>query len=487
MHPPVSNELWRWDAIDLAHAIRTRAVSSREAVESTLSRIDAVNPHINAIVDDLSRDARAAAAAADIAVRRGDDLGSLHGVPVTVKVNIDYAGRATTNGVVAFKDLIAKSDAPVVANWRRAGAICVGRTNTPAFSWRWFTDNDLHGRTLNPWDPATTPGGSSGGAGAALASGMGAIAHGNDIAGSIRYPAYASGVVGLRPSFGRVPAFNGSLIGERPIIAQLGSVQGPLARSIADLRLGLRAMAARDVRDPWWVPAPHEHGGERQPCRVAMLAEVQGQPGDVCVAEAVRKAATWLEDAGYRVEEVAPPRWTEAAQLWQALVFTETRLSNWATIEKHGDKPIRNAVSAMLANTSDIDFEGFHEAVTRRSTILREWLLFLETYPLVLTPVSFRRPFQIDEDQNGPGPMRDMLEALSPLFVLPLLGLPGLSVPTGLVEGVPMGVQIVGGRYEEERMFIAGEVIEARCGRLAPIDPRDGTERDRQAGARTPK
>jgi amidase len=468
----MSDELWRWDALGLAHAIRTRAISSREAVESCLRRLDAVNPRLNAVVDILADQALESAEEADGAVTRGEELAELHGVPVTVKINIDYAGRPTTNGVVAFKDVIAPSDAPVISNWRKAGAIIIGRTNTPAFSWRWFTDNDLHGRTFSPWNRAVTPGGSSGGAAAAVAAGMGPLAHGNDIGGSVRYPAYACGIAGIRPTLGRVPAFNASGKEERPVIAQLASVQGPLARSVGDLRVGLRTMAARDARDPWWVPAAHEHGGEQRPCRVAMLAELPGVARDQAVCDAVRLSATWLEDAGYRVEEVAPPHWKEAAELWALLVMNETRFSMLPSIETHGDEAIKRAARAMMEVTPKIDFEGFRAGMARRSTLLREWMLFFERYPLVLTPTSWRKPFAIDADQQGVGGMREIFEANSPLFVLPLLGLPGLSVPTGTVEGVPMGVHLIAGRYEEERLLVAGEVIEGRCGRLTPIDPR---------------
>lgn len=469
----MTDEFWRWDALSLARAIRTRAVSSREAVESCLGRLDAVNPRLNAVVDRLADEALKCADAADAAVRHGDELGSLHGVPVTVKINVDYAGRATTNGVVAFKDVIASSDAPIVSNWRKAGAIIIGRTNTPAFSWRWFTDNDLHGRTFSPWNRGVTPGGSSGGAASAVAAGIGPLAHGNDIGGSIRYPAYACGIAGIRPTLGRVPAFNATNKEERPVIAQLASVQGPLARSIGDLRIGLRAMAACDARDPWWVPAPHERGDERRPCRVAMLAELPGVAHDKVVAEAVRLVAAWLEDAGYRVEEVTPPHWKEAAELWALLVLNETRYAMMPSIEAHGDEAIKRAARAMMEVTPTTDFDGFRTGMARRSTLLREWMLFLEKYPLVLTPTSWRKPLALGADQQGAEGMRKIFEAHSPLFVLPLLGLPGLSLPTGIAEGLPMGVHLIAGRYAEERLFVAGEVIEARCGRLTPIDPRD--------------
>ncbi|MFN5996022.1 MAG: amidase family protein, partial [Paracoccaceae bacterium] len=192
----------------LADLIRSRQISAEEATRATLARIDRLNPGVNAIVQRMDDQALDQARAVDAQLARGEDPGPLAGVPVTVKVNIDQAGYATTNGLRIQKDLIADDDSPPVANLRRAGAIIVGRTNTPAFSLRWFTRNSLHGATRNPAFPGLTPGGSSGGAASAVASGLGPIAHGTDIAGSIRYPAYACGIHGLRPGLGRVPAFN---------------------------------------------------------------------------------------------------------------------------------------------------------------------------------------------------------------------------------------------------------------------------------------
>jgi amidase len=254
--------IWKWSAAEIAAGIKAKKISSREAVTSCLERLAEVNPRVNAVVDQMSEDALASADKADRAVAAGEPLGVLHGVPVTVKINTDYAGRATTNGVVAFKDRIAKDDNAVVANLRKSGAVIFGRTNTPPFSTRLFTDNELHGRTLNPWNRNVTPGGSSGGAAAAVAVGIGPIGHGNDRAASIRYPAYACGVMGLRPSLGRVPDFNPSNTEERTITSQLTFVHGPLARSVDDLRLGLAAMTLADSRDPWYASVsrgPSQH------------------------------------------------------------------------------------------------------------------------------------------------------------------------------------------------------------------------------------
>src|SRR5262245_11398405 len=176
--------------------------------EAPLARLAHVNPAINAVVTEFPDEALRAAQLIDDQIAHKQPVGALSGVPVTVKTNVDQAGHATTNGVRLQRDLKAETDNPVVANLRKAGAVIIGRTNTPAFSLRWFTRNSLHGHTRNPWSASITPGGSSGGAAAAVATGIGAIAHGTDIAGSIRYPAYACGIHGLRPSFGRVPNVN---------------------------------------------------------------------------------------------------------------------------------------------------------------------------------------------------------------------------------------------------------------------------------------
>ncbi|AVA37502.1 MAG: amidase [Burkholderiaceae bacterium] len=473
----VSNELWRWSAAEAASQIAKREVSSVEVVASSLARLDAVNPSINAVVDVLAYEAMQAAADADAALARGELLGPLHGVPVTVKVNVDMAGRATTNGVVAFQDTVASVDSPVVANLRKAGAVIIGRTNTPAFSLRWFTDNDLHGRTLNPWNASHTPGGSSGGASAAVAAGIGAIAHGNDQGGSIRYPAYACGVAGLRPTQGLVPAFNPSQLRERTMGAQLSSVQGPLARTVRDLRLALTAMAAPDSRDPWQASASVGSDHKTFPTRVAVCATLPGFTADEAVAAAVRQAARWLEDAGCVIEEVVPPRLQEATDLWLALTMNELAAGLGDIIERDGDDAVRAAIGTQRRQTASLDLAGYMNALARRTTLLREWQQFFERYPLLLMPVSWQRPFLIDADRQGSDAARHILDAQSPMLATAILGLPGLSVPTGLAGGLPMGVQLVAGRFQESLILSAGEAIEARCGVMTPIDPQTSAAR----------
>src|SRR6266496_4216354 len=297
-------DLWRLPAKDIAALIRSKKVSAKEAAAAALARLDAVNPSINAVVDHRPEDVLAQAAAVDAAIARGEDLGPLGGVPVTVKVNIDQEGFATTNGLTLQRDVIARSNSPVIDNLRKAVAVILGRTNCPAFSYRWFTTNLIHGDTKNPRDASITPGGSSGGAGAAVATGIGHVAHGTDIAGSIRYPAYACGVHGLRPTVGRIAAFNSSLP-ERPIGPQISAVSGPLARTIGDLRIALAAMSGYDLRDPWWVPAPLE--GPAMPKRVAMCLNPDGLDPVPEVTAAVADAGKRLLRAGWIVEEIVNP------------------------------------------------------------------------------------------------------------------------------------------------------------------------------------
>lgn len=466
----MSSELWRLSAAQLAAQIAARNVSAVEATESCLARLEAVNPHLNAVVETFAQGALSAAAEADKAVARHDPLGILHGVPVTIKVNVDMERCATTNGVVAFRDLIANEDSPVVANMRRAGAIIIGRTNAPAFSYRWFTDNELYGRTLNPWNAGITPGGSSGGAASAVAAGIGAIAHGNDLGGSIRYPAYACGVAGLRPTSGRVPAFNPSQKADRTIAVQMASVQGPLARTVGDLRLALAAMSSHDGRDVWQQSAPLI-GPNTFPCRVAACPEIPGVPTDPAVSDAVRQAARWLEEAGCSIETVMPPHFEEACDLWLNLLSTESLSGLAPTIEQYGDSAIRTAFASQKRLAVMLNLTGYIAALARRTGLLREWEAFFQRYPLLLMPVSAQKPFVIDADQKGDEAMREVIAAQAPLTSTAILGLPGLSVPTGVAGGVPMGVQLIGGRFQEHLILAAGEAIEMKAGTGTPVEP----------------
>ncbi len=467
-------ELWQLDAADLARLIRNGKVSSREATESAIARTKAVNPAINAVNRMLEAEALAAADAADAAVRRGEALGPLHGVPVTTKANVDQVGCPTDNGVPALRDAIAKEDSAVVANMKRAGCVIIGRTNTPAFSMRLISANDLHGRTLNPLDPAISPGGSSGGAGAAIAAGIGAVAHGNDIGGSIRIPAYCCGVVGLRPTVGRIPAYSPSAAAApRAMASQVMAVQGPIARSVRDLRLGLAAMgASAGWRDPRWVDVPMEGPPPPRPIRVALLPQVPGGHTDPAQAEAVRTAGRHLAAAGYAVEEVTPPGFEAVISMWHRIVVTELEVTLRPKIEELGGEAARESWGHWRALFPPTDLHGLILAYAERDLLLRQWLSFLEQYPLLVLPTLAHLPPAQDLDRTREGQVQ-VLDSIRAALPAPALGLPGLSVPVGIAGRLRTGVQIMASLFREDLCFDAAEAIEAQeGGPVAPVDPR---------------
>jgi amidase len=466
------DELWRWDAVALAAAIRARTVSAREAVKACLERLAAVNTKLNAVTAPAPQDPLAAAEDADRAVARGDALGPLHGVPVAIKENVDQAGAATTNGVEAFAKVIAEVDSPPVANWRKAGAICIGRTNTPAFSLRWHTDNALRGATLNPWAKDRTPGGSSGGSAAAVAAGICPLAHGNDYGGSIRYPAMACGVAGIRPTLGRVPAFNATAPDERPISGQIMSVQGPIARRVRDVRLGLAAMCGPDPRDPWWVPAPLVGAPPQRPIKVAVTVNPAGEAAHPDVAAAVRAAAAALGEAGYAVEEVEPPMIAEAQRLWLTAVAAEARLFMTGAVEKFGDDGIKRAFGYFMDQAGPVDMAAYMKALAARAGVLRAWLLFMQTWPLVLGPVSTAPAFVAGADVTSAESSAAISRTQNLLMAVNYLGLPAAAVPAGVIGGLPQGVQVIASRYREDLALDAAEAIEARLALPTPIDPK---------------
>ena len=459
--------IWQWTAVQTAAAIRNGAISAEEAVKAHVERMHAVNPKLNAVVVDLSAEAIKAARAADRARAKGADLPPLHGVPITVKENVDYEGRPNPNGVPAQMGLIAPSDSPVVRNLKKAGAIVIGLTNTPEFSFRAFTDNPLHGLTLNPWDEAITCGGSSGGAGAAVAAGIGTIGHGNDIGGSLRWPAHCNGVVTIKPTQGRIPAYNESATSERPMLAHLMSAQGPLTRSVADARLALAAMSQRDPRDPWWVPAPLEGPKPKGPIKVALAKIPEDMKVDVSVRAALTQAADDLQKSGYRVEEVEVPDINGVWQNWADILVTEevVLLETYRLSMTSAD--FRTAWLGMRKGARILDQAGFMQAIAQRNAHIRRWQMFFETYPVILAPTTV---------QPTPGPREDTIsedrvfkffhDEIRFISAINVLGLPGAVVPVTVHKGKPIGVQLIAGRYREDLALAAAEAIEKRAGML---------------------
>ncbi|MBN3731177.1 amidase family protein [Burkholderia sp. Tr-20390] len=462
-------ELWQLPATELAKRVRHRDVSAREVADAVLDRLEAVNPAINAVIEHRPDDVRRQADEVDRAIARGDDPGPLAGVPVTVKINVDQAEFATTNGTRLQENLIAHADSPVVGNIRKAGGILLGRTNSPTFALRWFTSNLVHGHTRNPRNPSLTPGGSSGGAAAAVAAGIGPLAVGTDIGGSVRYPAYACGVHGIRPSLGRVPAFNASSP-ERAIGAQLMSTAGPIARTIGDLSLALRAFAAPDPRDPWHVAVPFD--GREVPKRAALCVRPGGLQVVPEVEAALRDAARRLIDAGWAVDEIddTPPM-REAALLQEQLWLGDGFDALTNAVVKDGDPGAAAVVEAVRGKVRDLPADVISRALVRRTTLTRQWRLFLDEYAVLLLPVSSELPFPDDLDRQGQDGFDRVWEAQLTLRALPAMGLPGLAVTTALVNGVPVGVQVVAAHHREDLCLLAGRDIEARGVPVAPVDP----------------
>ncbi|MEM7522265.1 MAG: amidase family protein [Pseudomonadota bacterium] len=463
------SEYWKLTAAEIAMLVKTGEVTARAVAEDALARIDAVNPVINAVVARTDEDALETATEIDAAVARGEDPGVLAGVPVTTKENVDQRGFPTTNGLRTQKDLIAASDNPVVASLRRAGAVIVGRTNTPAFSLRWFTRNSLRGHTKNPHNAAITPGGSSGGAAAGVAAGISAIGHGTDIGGSIRYPAYACGVQGVRPTLGRVPAWNGSSP-DRHIGAQLMAVSGPMARSVADLRLSLEAMAAPDLSDPWSVPVPIE--GPDYPKKAALCLAPEGLQTHPLIESTLREAAARLADAGWTVEEVESPPFREPARLQAQLWLAEMRRGGAAAFEAEGDPDALHVRAEMEALCPDPGLDDILDALQARMGFLRRWQGFLAEHPVLICPISADPPFRDLRDLDD---FPAVIEAQLTQVGLPLMGLPGLSVFTGFGETAegraPLGAQLIAGRYREDILFAAATEIEARSPPVEPVTP----------------
>lgn len=463
-------DLWRMGACDLAEAISTKRVSSREVVEAHLARIEAVNPAVNAVTVVLADQARAAAAAADRTVAAGGELPPLHGVPITVKENIDLTGSATTQGLVVMKDAVPALDAPHMTQMKAAGAIPIGRTNLPDVGLRYHTDNALRGPTKNPWDAGRTPGGSSGGEAAALATGMSPLGMGNDYGGSLRWPAQCCGVASLRTTLGRVPKASALPPEDSAITSQLFSVHGPMARHVRDLRVALACMSGDDPRDPWWTPAPLS--GPDVTRRVAVTVDPAGEGVDPAVAAGVRKAAEALRQEGYEVEEAEPPLVAEGRDLFAQLLTAELRMTLYPLL-----KPVASADALRFLELSfecvpQLDYAGYMNAFARRSAVARAWRQFHARYPLVLGPVVTMKPFPVGFDVAGAKEFKAVIVAFRLTGLVNMLGLPAAALPVGVAGGLPQAVQIIGDRYREDLCLDAAEAIETRLGTITPIDPR---------------
>ncbi|MBE1285013.1 MAG: amidase [Rhodobacteraceae bacterium] len=463
--------LWQLDAADISARTTSGDLTAEQTVSAAVERMNAVNPDLNAVVEDLSDEALTRACALDQVRAKGAPCGPLHGVPVTIKINVDQKGHATSNGVVALKDLIAPDDAPVVRNLQNAGAVVIGRTNTPEFSFRADTDNPLFGRTHNPWGRHISPGGSSGGAGSAVMAGIGALAHGNDIGGSLRFPAAANGAVTVKPGLGRVPAWNPSQSAERGLLAQSMSVQGLITRSARDLHHAMPTMIAPDARDPFHAPLPWLGPKLGGPLKVAFTKNTFEYDLHPEVDAALETARDALTDAGYVVEEVEPPNVFEAGRIGYRALMGEIWSMMKADVDAHGSSTISDIFSVYFQEFPPILGDDLLRAMALRSHYTREWSLFLQDYPLVLTPFLPRPFFKPDRDTEGAEGVHEVLGCAVYSYAMNFMGLPAASVPARLAQlpqgPQPINVQIVSQRWREDLAVDACIAIEDRIGRMS--------------------
>ncbi len=460
------HELCRYGALELAHVVRTGDVSSREVIEAYLARIDEVNPSVNAITRTLADEALAAADRADAASAE-ERARPLHGVPFTIKENIDYAGTPTTNGIPALAEAYVEVDSPIVARMKAAGAIGIGRTNLPELGSRIDTDNPLHGRTFNPFDPQLTPGGSSGGEGAAIATGMSPLGLGNDIGGSVRNPAYCCGIAAIKPTVGRVPWVTQN--DPDGGIALEFLTDGPMARSVADLRAALRIIAGRHPGDPKSVDVSLTYPVPER-LSAALVTEIPGVDLPEVTVREIERAGEILRDHGFDVRHAQPPELETVFDVWGKTL----------TFGGIGDREGLAAIASNgLVNLMSATHEHFHqtpitldELLTERRRLRRIWSEFFASNTVVIGPTWTRLPFPCDADidpETGANVMLDTLRFIAPGNVL---GIPGLAVPTGVDAGLPTGVQIYADLFRDDLCLLAGECIERAVDTPTPIDPR---------------
>ncbi|HXW88312.1 MAG TPA: amidase family protein [Streptosporangiaceae bacterium] len=468
-------------AAELCRAIRDRTISSRELLETLLTRAERVNPALNAIVAwDVDR-ARADASAADGASARGEFAGPLHGLPMTVKDVFETAGLVTTSGATALAKHVPTADALGVARLRQAGAIIFGKSNTPEYAGDWQTYNDVYGRTNNPWDLGRTTGGSSGGAAAAVAAGLTPLEFGSDIGGSIRNPSHYNGVYGLKPSWGVVPV-RGHIPGPPGNLTTVDvGVAGPLARSVADLRIALGVLAG---------PVPEDAAGWRleldagpDPAAVGTLriATLFGEGADVVpiardVSACLDGFARRLGAAGAVVEPAPlPVPLADAVATWRDITLPiigsglpDEDFAAFAELEKvAGDDPAI-ALGRALASR-------FREVLIATDVRQRQrvaWAQFFRRYDVALAPVMPTTAFPHDTDRPIAARVIDVDGVAVPHFAaaawccaIGVMLLPVVTLPTGLSQdGLPVGVQVIGPFLSDLRLLRIAELLDAAAG-----------------------
>ena len=457
-----SDDLCWLPALELASLIRVKKVSPVEATEAVLARIERLNPALNAFCTVTAEEARDAAQAAEVSVMTGEELGPLHGVPVSVKDLVFTRRVLTTGGSRLFAEHVPEEDAVCVERLKGAGAVLIGKTSTPEFGHKGVTDSPLFGITRNPWNPSLTPGGSSGGAGAAVAAGLGPLAVGTDAGGSIRIPASFCGIYGLKPSFGRVPQAPG-FAGWETL-----SVTGPMTRTVRDAAAMLDVMAGPDDRDR--LSLPRDAGAPfLEACDAGLAGLSVGWTADLAyarvdpeVADLCAAAAELFEGLGCHVE-VVTPGWDDPAEIFRTLAPAEI-YGAWAARLADDEDQLDRSLVALLRHGQSITADQYLAAARRRHEFWTDVQRFLARFDLLLMPTVAVPPFEV----GRPGLNEIQGQPVSPLGWIPftfpfnLTGQPAATVPVGMTSsGLPVGLQIVGRRFSDRTVLAASAAFEA--------------------------
>jgi Asp-tRNA(Asn)/Glu-tRNA(Gln) amidotransferase A subunit family amidase len=449
----------------MADHVRSKKVSPVELVEAHLARIETLNPKINAFVRVDGDRALEQARAAEVAIMRSQDLGTLHGVPISMKSSISVTGMPYEAGSKLRAGVVGETDAPLVSRLRQAESILLGVTNTPEFLMAWETDNLLYGRTNNPWNLSRTAGGSSGGEAAAISSGCSAGGVGSDGGGSIRVPAHFCGICGLKPTPGRIPATGHFPQSAGPFA--LTGVVGPMARSASDLKLLFEVMQGPDVGDPTAAPIPVRwpDRNELKRMRIGYFEDDGRTPVTTETRRAVQRAAEALRGAGFEVESFRPSCLEKARQLWWQIFGIAGGMLLGPLVRGH-----ESELSPILREFSGwVSAEDSHTAKTLLDTWIERDLVRIqifkqmEKFPVLLCPVAALPAFQHRERRwQVEGKAVEYLDAWSYCEWFNLLGMPAATVPIELSEeGLPIGVQIVARPWEEELVLSVSEFIES--------------------------
>jgi amidase len=463
------SELCRATVVQLAQLIHRREVSSLEVVNALLTRIEQVNPRLNAIVLLDADGARAAASAADRAIARGDQTGPLHGVPMTIKDSFDTAGLISTGGTMGRKAFVPRTDATVVARLRSAGAILLGKTNTPELTWSFETRSPVYGRTVNPWNPAMSPGGSSGGAAAIVAACASPFDIGSDTGGSIREPAHFCGIAGIKPTSGRVPR-TGHIVGAEGFTQSLTQL-GPMARSVDDLALVLRVIAGPDWKDASVVPAPLGNHADvvLRGLRVAMHVDNGLHTPSRELAKVVQTSAESLQRLGIEIEVARPEALKDVMSLDEDLFRADGGAWLRALLERAGTREPGPDVALSLKMIADLNKREM--TTPEFAAVLERWdawrgrmLQFLERYDAILCP-----PCGLDALPHGASDVPENYPAFSYTFAYNMTGWPAAVVRAGTsVQGLPLGVQVIGRPWREDVVLALVRAIERSQGGFHP-------------------